>query len=393
MVYAFPTNEKLWDEYAKIRAESLKSGGDGREATEFYRANREAMDAGVLVAWPARHNRDEVSAIQHAMNLKLRDEVAFWAEYQNEPLADLEEDADLLTADQIAAKVNSRRRGEVPLACHHLTMFVDVHDRLLYWMVAAWEEGFTGYILDYGAWPDQKRRYFSLRDARWTLARAAPGAGREAAILAGLSALTEDYLARSWRRDDGASMSIGRCLIDSGYVPETVYQCIRQGNRASVIMPSKGVGVGASHKAFSEYRRRPGDQAGHYWRIPTVRGTRELRTVLIDTNYWKSFVHARLATPIGDKGCLSLFGRKAEEHRLLAEHLAAEYRVKTEGRGRRVEEWRLRPSAVDNHWLDCLVGCAAAASVQGIVLFGADGGRTAARPRLRLSDLQRNKKR
>jgi hypothetical protein len=63
---------------------------------------------------------------------------------------------------------------------------------------------------------------------------------------------------------------------------------------------------------------------GHYWRVLAVHGTRKLRAVHIDTNYWKSFVHARLAVAMGDRGCLSLFGTKAEEHRLLSEHLAAE---------------------------------------------------------------------
>ena len=46
MVYAFPTNEKLWDEYAKIRAESLKADGDGHEATKLYAAHRAGMDEG-----------------------------------------------------------------------------------------------------------------------------------------------------------------------------------------------------------------------------------------------------------------------------------------------------------------------------------------------------------
>ena len=52
-------------------------------------------------------------------------------------------DEGLLTADQIAAKTSGLRRGEVPLGCNHLTMFIDVHDRLLYWMVAAWEQAFS----------------------------------------------------------------------------------------------------------------------------------------------------------------------------------------------------------------------------------------------------------
>jgi hypothetical protein len=369
MVYAFPTNEKLWDEYAKIRAESLKADGDGHEATEFYAAHRAEMDEGAIVAWPARHNPDEVSAIQHAMNLKLRDEQAFWAEYQNEPLALAQGDEDVLSADQIAAKTSGRKRGEMPLGANHLTMFIDVHDRLLYWMACAWEDDFTGYIVDYGAYPDQRRQYFTLRDARATLARAAPGTGKEGAIQAGLKALADAHLAREWKRDDGAVMQVGRCLVDAGYVPDTVYLAIRRSGRAAVLMPSKGIGVGASSKPFAEYKRRKGNLAGHYWRVPTVRGTRELRTVHIDTNYWKSFVHARLAVAMGDRGCLSIFGTKAEEHRLLSEHLAAEYRVRTEARGRTVDEWKLKASAVDNHWLDCLVGCAAAASMLGVSLF------------------------
>ncbi len=35
-------------------------------------------------------------------------------------------------------------------------------------------------------------------------------------------------------------------------------------------------------------------------------------------------------------------------------------------RGRTVREWSPKPSRPDNHWLDCLVGCAIAASHAGI---------------------------
>jgi hypothetical protein len=108
MVYSFPTNEKLWSDYGEIRAESLRINGDIREATEFYRLNRAAMDEGSAIAWPERFNPDELSAIQHAMNLRLRDEAAFFAEYQNEPLPVEDERAEL-TADQIANKLNSHR--------------------------------------------------------------------------------------------------------------------------------------------------------------------------------------------------------------------------------------------------------------------------------------------
>ena len=143
---------------------------------------------------------------------------------------------------------------------------------------------------------------------------------------------------------------------------------------------------------FSEYKRKLGDRVGLNWRIPNVQGKRAVRHALFDTNYWKSFIHTRLAVPMGDRGCLSMFGDRVESHRLLAEHLTAEYRVKTEGRGRTVDEWKLRPEASENHWLDCLVGCAVAASIQSVALRGMEQKAVAPRKRLKLSEMQHNRR-
>lgn len=392
LVYTFPSNEKLWAEYARLRAESLRADGDGHEATEFYREHQAAMDEGAVIAWPERHNPDELSAVQHAINLRLRDEAAFWAEYQNEPLPVETADDDLLTADQIAAKVNGHNRGVVPIGATHLTMFVDVQQKALFWLVAAWEDDFTGYVVDYGTEPDQKAAYFTLRDIRRTLAVASPRAGLEGAIYAGLERLVESKLGQEWRRDDGALVRIDRCLVDAnwGNSTDVVYQFSRQSRHAAVLLPSHGRYVGASSIPFSDYKRKRGDRVGLNWRIPTVNGKRAVRHVVFDTNFWKSFVHARLAVPMGDPGCLSLFGRRPEGHRLIAEHLTAEYRVRTEGRGRTVDEWKLRADSLDNHWLDCLVGAAVAASMQGAVLFATES-KPIPQVRVRLSELRKGK--
>ena len=212
MVYAFPTNETLWQRYAEIRAEGMRNGDGGASATEFYRANKDAMDAGSRIAWPERFNYDELSAIQHAMNLKLQDEAAFFAEYQNEPLPTETIVEGMLTADEVARKFNRLDRGTISIGCNHLTAFIDIQQKLLYYMVAAWEDDFTGYIVDYGCYPDQHRAYFTLRDARQTLVTEAEGTGLEGSIYAGLESLTSKLLDREWQRDDGAAMKIGRCL-------------------------------------------------------------------------------------------------------------------------------------------------------------------------------------
>ncbi|MEN6537119.1 MAG: terminase gpA endonuclease subunit [Bryobacteraceae bacterium] len=391
MVYSFPTNEPLWAKYAEIRADGLRAERGLAEATEFYGRNRDEMDAGAAIAWPVRFNHDELSAVQHAMNLRLQDERAFWAEYQNEPLPEETPQEDELTADQVAAKTNRLQRGDVPVGCNHLTMFVDVQAALLFYVVTAWEDDFTGYVIDYGAYPDQKRGYFTLRDAQPTLSQVAKGAGLEGAIYAGLEELINRCLGREWHRDDGAGMRIERCLIDANWGSSTdvIYQFCRQSAHSALLLPSHGRFVGASSIPFSEYKRKLGDRVGLNWRIPNVQGKRAVRHAVFDTNYWKSFVHARLAVAMGDRGCLSLFGDKPDLHRLLAEHITAEYRVKTEGRGRTVDEWKLRVAAVDNHWLDCLVGSAVAASIQGAILPGTDVKAMPKRPRMKLSDLQR----
>jgi hypothetical protein len=144
---------------------------------------------------------------------------------------------------------------------------------------------------------------------------------------------------------------------------------------------------------MSEYRKQPGDRIGHNWMIPNVRGKRAVRHALFDANYWKSFIHARFAVSMGDKGCLSLYGRQPLIHQMLAEHLTSEYRVKTEGRGRKVDEWKLRPEASDNHWLDCMVGSAVAASMLGATLpgIGDSGKPIRSRKRIDLGSYQRQK--
>ncbi|MCA9253131.1 MAG: phage terminase large subunit family protein [Phycisphaerales bacterium] len=390
MVYAWPTNEAMWSKYAQLWREGMAADRGNTDATEFYQANRKAMDEGADVAWPQRHHPDELSAIQHAMNLKLdRGEAAFWAEYQNEPLPEEHADDELLTAEQIADKTNGMKSGEIPLAATHLTMFIDVQGKALFWLVVAWESDFSGYVIDYGTEPDQQTPYFTLRDVRKTLAMKSPRAGLEGAIYAGLERLTDAMLGREWRRDDGAMVRIDRCLIDAnwGQSSDVVYQFCRQSKHASVLLPSHGRYVGASSIPFSDYKKKRGDRVGLNWRIPKITGRRTVRHVVFDTNYWKSFVHTRLAVPMGDPGCLSLFGRNAEKHRLLSEHLTAEYRVKTQGRGRTVDEWKMRVDGIDNHWLDCLVGAAVAASMQGAVLFGTET-KAAPKARMKLSALQ-----
>lgn len=184
-------------------------------------------------------------------------------------------------------------------------------------------------------------------------------------------------------------MRIERLLIDAGYLPGVISNvCHRLPGAGGVVMPSKGIGIRAGSKPMSTYKRRPGERHGHHWYVPNVARTGDFRHVLIDVNHWKSFIHARLATAPGDQGALTLFGRSTGEHRMLADHVAAsETFVRTEGHGRMVTEWSSKPSKPDNHWFDCLVGCAVAASMCGM-RFGVERIERPSSARIKLSDRQ-----
>jgi hypothetical protein len=377
-VYTWPANEALWAQYLRLRAEALRRGSDPGEATAFYAAHREPMDAGAVIAWPARHHPDELSAVQHVINLRadLGGE-AFAAEYQNDPLRAAPEGDDLLTADAVADQLGGVPRQVVPARAGILTAFIDVHDQLLFYCVAAWSADFTGWVVDYGTHPRQRQRAFALRKATPTLADVAPGAGREGAIRAGLDALANALLGREWQREDGARLRIDRCLVDAGYVPDTVFDFCRHSPFANVLLASRGAGVGAASRPMSEYSVKPGERHGWYWLVaPTA--NRATRYARFDANFWKSFVHGRLRLAVGDPGALSLFGSDPEEHRLFAQHVTAEAPVRVTANGRTVDEWRLKPGVADNHWLDAAVGCAVAASMAG----AAPPGKTATPVRL-----------
>lgn len=378
MLRSLPSNEDLWAQYAKLRRQGQAIDVGGQLGNEHYAANRAAMDAGADASWDHRFDAGEVSAIQHAMNIKIdRGDRAFFAECQNEPMPEIDVDDDLLTAAEIAAKLNGHARRAIPAECSLLTMFVDVQDKALFWLVAAWDTQFGGHVVDYGTEPDQRTGQFTLREIKRTLAQVAPRAGVEGAIRAGLDRLTNELLAREWRRDDGAMMRIDRCLVDANYMTEVVYQFARQTPHFSVLMPSHGRYVGATSRPFDEYSRRPGERVGLNWRIPEIAKKRVIRHVLFDANFWKSFVHARLSVPIGDPGSLALWGRKSEQHAMFADHLTAEHRMRPKDpKGRVVDEWKALPNR-DNHWFDCLVGSAVAASMAGATLEGmrkASGG-------------------
>lgn len=386
-LYAFPTHIELWHKYQEKRREEAALGETGA-AESFYRTNREAMDAGAVVAWPERIPEGKQSALQACMDYHLDDPEAFAAEFQQEPVFH-----DLATRHidklKVAKKTNGRPRGAVPPTCPFVVAFIDTHDKAFFWSMMAFQQDMTGFVIDYGTWPEQSSRSFSLSTIQRTLRRMYPGTGTDAAIMAGGDALVSHLLAKRLPKGSGAgSATVDLVMADTGYKPE-IWQALKTKHRA--IRLTRGVGIRAAGKPMTEWTRRPGEVIGNHWLMPpAIR--REHPVTQIDTNHWKSAVIEAVCTPTGDKGALSFFGDAGTLHSLYADHLDAETFVETEGWGRKVVEWRPKPGDHDNHWLDCTVGCFVAASILGAHQDGAPITQGRQRKRYTQADLSVRRK-
>jgi hypothetical protein len=133
--------------------------------------------------------------------------------------------------------------------------------------------------------------------------------------------------------------------------------------------------------------RRDGERLGMHWRMPLpTRGTSSIREAYLDSNWWRTWVSARLETAAGDPGAMLICGegRMAQSQaRELIDQLVSEERVTVEARGRRVEEWQLRQPGLDNHLWDALVLASVAGSMEGVLLAETAGAAVRQRSRAR----------
>jgi phage terminase large subunit GpA-like protein len=357
---------EAWEKYFEVyRQAMLREPPDQTAANEYYLENRETLDAGAQVTWAARKSEEDISAIQHAMHLYCRDPDTFMAEYQNAPPSD--------SAQQVKVSIKHLEKKDRPLPrgvltdqTETLTAFIDISEKVLWWMVCGWHRNFTGFIVDYGVWPEQSTTYTTLKTARRSLSHLKKGAGFEGSLNHGLDTLCEHILGREYFTENNTPHKVSLCLIDSGWgaSTETVYNFCKRNRFSNILLPSKGEGITAGRNMLVDpsVKRRPMESIEGQWRIAaTAKGVRIIR---YDTNHWKGFSLNRLAEPAGNVGSVCTFQGNYSRHRMLFEQLTAEYSVRTEGRGRVVDEYKCRPNR-DNHLLDCLVGCGVAASVRG----------------------------
>lgn len=368
MIEEWPTNMDLWDRYSEIYKDCLRNDRPVDRANKFYEENREAMDEGCVVSWPERHNDNELSGIQAAMNLFYRNREAFMAEAQNDPTADQEDNVTVATADAIVEKVSHVEKDVVPKWATTLVAFFDVQEDLLFYGVGAFSEVFEGSVIRYGAVPDQERNYFTKSESLKGLSsvfRIEDGFTRpEQRIYAALMAAIDRLAETKFKREDGIELQIKRINIDYGFKSEVVNQVCRESKHAGLLYPTKGFGIGAKKTPMADRKRKEGEIKGNYW---SIRPLPDLTGMYcnVDSNYWKTQVHLAFCAAAGGAGSLSLYKARPEQHRMIADHCNAEKGILVKVDDNEVVEWTEKPTRPDNDFFDVVYNLMAAASMEG----------------------------
>ena len=359
LVYKWPDkHEDMWlDTYAELRQESMRNGDRlAKPATDYYTEHQEEMDAGSIVQWDERFDQDqgELSALQHAYNLLIDlGKFAFGSEYQNAP-EEAKPAMYNISPQLVMSRTNNHLRRTIPINAPYIVGMVDINQTGLHWVMAAFVDDLTGFVIDYGKHPEGNR-------VLWD-SNLADGVIEPAAIYEGLNELVPTLLAKPWARE-GIPAQIDLIEIDCGYQMDTVFRFCRHQKHPVRVYPSRGFGA-------RRYRQtRAIGKPGENWHMTEFPG--KGRVICHNADFWRVHAQKAFLLPPGAPGSISLFGKSPRQHGAFADQICAERLLEhIKGDTFDAYHWFLRPGA-PNHWLDCLVGCCVAAGRMGAQLPGA----------------------
>lgn len=250
--------------------------------------------------------------------LKSKDDPEKFQNFVNSWLAEPWEDTKLKTnADLVLERQTEYEQFVVPEWAKLLTGGVDVQENCLYWSIRAWGNYLTSQNIAHG-------QAFSFQEV-------------------------ERIMNLEYRMPDDTPLVVALALIDSGNDADTVYDfCASNSDWA---LPSKG----SSNPMLSHYKLSKVNK--------TDSRAYGMNLVLIDTGKYKDMIAGRMKKKNGNGSWMVYAGCDRE----YAEQVTAEHKVNVKmGNGKTRQEWQLKTSHADNHYLDCEVYALTAADVLGV---------------------------
>ena len=211
-------------------------------------------------------------------------------------------------------------RGVVPDKATLLIASVDVQLDHFWWEVRAYAPGVKSYLIDYGqasTWDD----------------------------------LEEIIVNREYPTEYGEPRQVMKAGIDSGFRTDEVYQfCARF---PEICIPLKG---SSNHKTLTAPYSMSSVEKG------VIGG---LKLYVLNTDYWKDFIFARMVRPTDEVGTIHLFKYCPQEY---TDHLRSEEKqeIRNVKTGEVTVQWKPLTGHPTNHLLDTCTYNAAVADIAGV---------------------------
>jgi hypothetical protein len=354
-----PDRMDLVERFIELWQDRKADDPDAREAFRFWRDNQADIEAGCIVSNKYSYSKKphsdgepmEVSAI-HSYYIRVAryGAKAVATEIDNDPPEDAGPVGQGLTPEIVASRISGLDRYRVPASTVALTAAIDLGKYRCHWVVAAWQQGGTGFIVDYG------------EEAVFGTDKSMDTEATEAVLYQCLLDFRTSLLEKQFLDPSGARKPVDFCLVDSGNFTQAAYQFCK--GMGGIFHPSKG---------YSPYRHRDKNEENtivgynlHAKKLPA----HNVWLYELDTDYWKQFVHEGFLTPTFNdnnefrRKSLSIFNPEgSRKHVYYGKHITAEDLVTDGGK----TYWK--PSGLDNHWLDATYMAAAGSEACGVKLI------------------------
>lgn len=246
-----------------------------------------------------------------------KDDPERFQNFVNSWLAEPWEDTKLKTsADLVLERQTETPEFMVPKWGKLLTAGVDVQETSIYYTIRAWGNYLTSQCITHG-------QVYSF------------------------SELERIMNLQFIREEGGEPMVVSLALIDSGDNTDLVYDFCATNSEWAI--PSKG----ASHSMDTHFRLSKVNR--------TDSKAYGMTLALIDTGKYKDMIAGRMRKENGSGSWMVFQGCDTE----FANQVTAEHKVNVKSGGRTIQQWVLKSSHADNHYLDCEVYAMCAADMLG----------------------------
>lgn len=228
-----------------------------------------------------------------------------------EPWEDVESSS---SAEKVLQRTSNLNALEVPEGPVMITGGADVQKKCIFYTIRAWTEDMTNYNIAHG-------QICSFNELEYVMNT-------------------------TYYDKNNQGYMVNLCCVDSGDQTDDVYDfCSINAEWAT---PVKG----SSRKIYGKYSISKINKENNK--------ANGMRLVLIDTDYYKDMIFARIKR---ESGGFYIYDDCDVDY---AEQITAEHKVIEKKNGKLVETWKPKKSNIDNHYLDAEVYCYCAADLCGI---------------------------